>query len=208
VEPDGLEQVTADRLLEARELELASLTGLQLAAASLAGKRFTRCWFERATLTGADLRNTVLDDVTFHECDLSSAKLAGASLSEVVFRGCKLLGVDWSSVTRSLIGQPLVFEGCQLDFGIFQGMNLRASTFRDCSAREVELSGADLGEATFHGCDLDRARFAATRLVEADLTGARNYELDPRENDVRGLKVDLPEGAALLRAFGVVVEAG
>jgi fluoroquinolone resistance protein len=208
VEPDGLEQVSADRLLETVELVLASLTGLQLATASLAGKRLTRCWFERATLTGADLRRTMLDDVTFYECDLSSVKLAGASLAEVVFRGCKLLGVDWSNVTRSLIGQPLVFERCQLDFGIFQGMNLRASTFRDCSAREVELTGADLGEATFHGCDLDRARFAATRLVDADLTGARNYELDPRENDVRGLKVDLPEGAALLRSFGVVVEAG
>jgi fluoroquinolone resistance protein len=85
-------------------------------------------------------------------------------------------------------------------------MQLRRSVFRDCSAREIDLVGADIGEATFDGTNLERARFGATRLVETDLVGALGYELDPRENDVRGLRVGLPEGAALLRVFGIVVD--
>ncbi len=133
-------------------------------------------------------------------------RLDGAQLTEVAFRGCKLLGVDWSTATRSLIGQPLVFERCLLDFGVFRSANLRGSVFRDCSAREVDLVGADLGEATFEGTNLDRARFGETRLVDASLVGASNYLIDPRENDVSGLRVGLPDGAALLRVFGIVVD--
>jgi fluoroquinolone resistance protein len=159
------------------------------------------------TLAEADLSASAFDDVEFEDCDLSSVRLTGVSLGEVRFRRCKLLGVDWSSVSQSLIGNPLLFEACQLDYGVFQNMQLRRSVFRDCSAREIDLVGADIGEATFAGTNLERARFGATRLVETDLVGARGYELDPRENDVRGLRVGLPEGAALLRVFGIVVDA-
>ncbi|HEY1480010.1 MAG TPA: pentapeptide repeat-containing protein [Gaiellales bacterium] len=203
-----LDEISEQRLHDETELELGSLTGIALAGASLVGKRFTTCRFERCTLTGADLGGITLDDVELVDCDLSSVRLIDARLSDVVFRRCKLLGVDWSTVARSLIGQPYVFEECQLDFGVFRGANLRGSAFHDCSAREVDFTSSDLGNATFAGSDLDRARFATTRLVGASLVGARNYELDPRENDVRDLCVAMPEGAALLRVFGIAVEPG
>lgn len=201
-----LEPLTAERLHAGAEHELADLTGLQLASADLAGKRLTRCRVVRSTLTGADLRGSVLDEVELEDCDLSGVRLAGSNLSEVVFRRCKLLGVDWSQTTRSLIGQPLVFEGCQLDFGVFRGMPLRGSIFHDCSARECDLVGTDLTEASFAGTTLERARFGETTLAGADLTGARGYAIDPRANDVRGMRVGLPEGAALLRVFGIEVD--
>jgi uncharacterized protein YjbI with pentapeptide repeats len=198
--------ISEERLRAGGEFDQASFTGLQLGSARLAGTRFSRCRFVRTTLSEADLERATLDDVEFADCDLSSVRLGGARLTDVTFRRCKLLGVDWSTAARSLIGQPLVFERCQLDFGIFRSANLRGSAFHDCSAREVDLVGCDLGEASLRGTNLERARFGETRLVDADLTGAYGYELDPRENDVRGLRVSLPEGAALLRIFGIVVD--
>lgn len=202
----GRTPLSASDLVEGTDFELASMTGLQLAGESLVGKHFAACRIVRTVLAKANLRKTTFDDVEFEDCDLSSVRLDGASLSEVTFRRCKLLGVDWSAASQSLIGQPLVFEECQLDFGVFQNVKLRGSTFRECSAREVDFVGADLGEATFPGTSLERARFGGTRLVDADLRGARGYEVDPRENDVRGLRVGLPEGAGLLRVFGIVVD--
>ena len=204
----GLTALSASRLLEETDFELASVTGLQLTGESLMGKHFAACRIARTVLSDGNLRKTTFDDVEFEDCDLSSVRLDGASLSEVTFRRCKLLGVDWSTASQSLIGQPLVFEECQLDFGVFQNVKLRGSTFRDCSAREADFVGADIGESSFPGTNLERARFGGTRLVDADLEGARGYELDPRENDVRGLRVGLPEGAALLRVFGIVVDGG
>ena len=200
------EAITADRLRDEHEFEHASFTGLQLAGARLAGKRFRDCRFVRTTLSEAVLDRATLDEVELEDCDLSSVRLGGTGLTDVAFRRCKLLGVDWSTATRSLIGRPVVFEQCQLDFGIFRGANLRGSVFHDCSAREVDLVGCDLGEASFRGTNLERARFGETRLVDADLTGAFGYDLDPRENAVRGLRVSLPDGAALLRTFGIVVD--
>jgi fluoroquinolone resistance protein len=202
----GLTAISAARLLEETEFERASISGLQLGDADLAGKRFAGCRIVRTALAAADLRKTTFDDVSLEDCDLSSVRLDGASLSDVTFRRCKLLGVDWSGTTRSLIGQPLVFEACQLDFGVFQTMNLRRSVFRDCSAREADFVGADISQATFQGTNLERARFGGTRLVDTDLVEARGYELDPRENDVRGLRLGLPDGAALLRVFGIVID--
>ena len=204
----GRTPLSASDLLAETDFELASVTGLQLAGASLPGKHFAACRIVRTALAEANLQHSTFDDVEFEDCDLSSVRLDGASLTEVTFRRCKLLGVDWSAASQSLIGQPLVFEECQLDFGVFQNVTLRGSTFRECSAREADFVGADIGEATFPGTNLERARFGGTRLVDADLRGALGYELDPRENDVRGLRVGLLEGAALLRVFGIVVDAG
>jgi uncharacterized protein YjbI with pentapeptide repeats len=206
MELPALDELTPDALAGTRDLELVALTGHQLVGADLSGRRFRTCRLVRTTLARADLRRTTFDEVEFEDCDLSSVRLDGAQLHEVAFRGCKLLGVDWSTAARSLIGQPLVFERCQLDFGVFRSANLRGSVFRDCSAREVDLVGADLGEATFAGTNLERARFGETRLVDASLAGATGYALDPRENEVQGLKVGLPDGAELLRVFGIVVE--
>ena len=203
-----LAEVSPPELRSGTRFDLRSLTGLGLAGADLAGKTFATCLVQRCVLTKADLRNATFDETAFEDCDLSSALLGGATLTDVTFRRCKLLGVDWSGTRRSIIGAPLRFESCQLDFGVFQKLNLRGSVFRDCSAREVDLAGADLREASFTGTNLERARFGGTTLADADLVSAYAYDLDPRENDVRGLRVALPEGAALLRHFGVVVVSG
>jgi uncharacterized protein YjbI with pentapeptide repeats len=202
----ALDELAPDALESARELELVSLTGHQLAGADLRGRTFRSCRLVRTALTAADLRRTTFDEVEFEDCDLSSVRLDDAQLHEVSFRGCKLLGVDWSTATRSLIGQPLLFERCQLDFGVFRAAKLRGSVFRDCSAREVDLVGADLADADFAGTNLERARFGETRLTGASLVGATGYALDPRENEVHGLRVGLPDGAELLRVFGIAIE--
>ena len=67
------------------------------------------------------------------------------------------------------------------------------------------LVGAVFRRVRMDDADAD---LLAGSLVDADLVSALAYDLDPRENDVRGLRVALPEGAALLRHFGVVVVPG
>jgi fluoroquinolone resistance protein len=200
--------LTAEDVGAGGEYDGELLSGLRLEDASLARATFTGCRFERVALGRADLAGVAFDEVELADCDLSSATLAGAKLRDVVFRGCKLLGIDWSAIAQSPIGQPLVFERCQLDHGIFRGLNLRGSAFRDCSAREIDVTGAILTDVVFAGSDLTRARFGRTRLTGADLRGATGYAFDPRENEVRGLRVALPDAAELLRALEITVERG
>ena len=43
-------------------------------------------------------------------------------------------------------------------------------------------------------------------LARADLRGATGYAIHPGENDVRGLRVSMPDALSLLLSLGVVVE--
>jgi uncharacterized protein YjbI with pentapeptide repeats len=198
--------LAAEDVVAGGEYDGEQLTGLRLEQADLTRTAFTGCRFERVALGSADLSYAAFDEVELADCDLSSATLTGAKLRGVVFRGCKLLGVDWSAIAQSPVGQPLVFERCRLDHGIFRGLNLRGSVFRDCSAREIDVTGTILTDAVLAGSDLTRARFGGTRLTGADLREATGYAFDPRDNEVRGLQVALPDAAELLRALEITVE--
>ena len=75
---------------------------------------------------------------------------------------------------------------------------------------DVELVGADFDEATLRravvdDCSLAGARFVRADLRDADLRGARDYVIDPRETRVEGLRVDVTGALGLLAPFGVAV---
>jgi uncharacterized protein YjbI with pentapeptide repeats len=63
-----LTAVSASSLLERTDFELASVTGLQLAGASLLGKHVAACRIVRTVLAEGNLQKTTFDDVEFEDC--------------------------------------------------------------------------------------------------------------------------------------------
>lgn len=173
----------------------------------LEGAEFEGCRFDGCVLEKAVIRSCTFVDCTFTGCNLSMADLDGSRFTDCRFVDCKALAVAWSRAGAApLSTRPWDFERCRLDLGSFRDVEAASSRFADCSMREVDLAGADLRRGVLTGADLAGATFAATDLCDADLTGASGYLLDPGTNRIRGLRVDVPGAAGILRAMGVLVD--
>jgi uncharacterized protein YjbI with pentapeptide repeats len=163
---------------------------------------FERCTFRSVNLQGADLARCRFVACQFASCNLSVARVDGALLQDVAFVESKLAGLDWTTARRVSV---VSFEQCVLDRCAFLAMDLRKTVMRGCRAHEAVFAEADLSGADLRDADLTGAHFARTKLTKADLRGARGYAIDPRENDVAGLRVSMPDAVALLAALGVDV---
>ena len=142
----------------------------------------------------------------FNGCDLSVVKLTNSRFADTAFKGCKLLGVDWTlagdtGATKLPLG--VAFEDCVLNLCSFIGLPLKGVRLLRCSAHEADFSEADLSNADCRESDFTSARFVSTNLTGADFTGARNYRIDPRSARLRRARFSLPEALALLEPFGI-----
>lgn len=178
----------AELALARAELEACNSVACDLTEASPQGARLTACRFER--------------------CELALADLADASLRDVTFERCRLTGVDFGRLERDPLGLEARFEGCDLSFALFRGLDLRAFAFEGCLLPEAEFTRCDLRGVSFAGSDLARCGFADCDLRDADLRAARGYLVSPFTNRVRGMRVTLPEAVGLLAVLEVVVEWG
>ena len=168
------------------------------------GRIFEQCTFTRCDLSKSDFAKSRFIDCTFIGCDLSMIKLRGASLQHVVFKECKLLGVDFS-VCSEMLFSPW-FEQCILDHSVFAGRRMAKTHFNRCSLKGVDFEQAELNEAVFDTCDLQDAVFDRTQLRTADLTSAFNYRIDPERNDVQGARFSMDGALSLLAKYGIVIE--
>ena len=52
---------------------------------------------------------------------------------------------------------------------------------------------------------MTKSLFGNTKLVEADLSRARNYQIDPGNNNLKAAKFSLPEAMALLYSMDIEI---
>lgn len=176
--------------------------GLDLSGFDFAGKDFYRCTFQRAKLDKSRWRRARLEECVFDECDLTHMVPAEVRAHGVRFRGCKLMGVEWSATS---LDPQLSFEGCDLRYATFLGVNLRRTSFRACNAAESTFVDADLTEADFADVDLSGATFQGVTLAHADFTSARGAFFDPAKNRVKDARIGLESAALLATFFGMDV---
>lgn len=164
---------------------------------------FENCVFSGCQLSQSDLTGYEFTGCTFRLCDFSMVKLDGVVLNNVLFDQCKLLGCDFSKVSRFMF--KVRFLSTILDYTLFHKTNLKKTVFEKCSLREVIFSEADLSESTFSGCDLTDAAFDGCNLAGADLRTAMNYVIDPVKNRVKKGRYSWPGAVGLLRHLDVEI---
>ena len=198
----GLHELLAGRDL----VEDEELRGDLAEPERLEGVTFVGC-----TITGSVWAHAVVARCRFEDCTFEGVDLSGTRLPDTVLDGCRLvdvraLGTAWSSLARPTIPpDPSTWTGCRLDLGSFGGADLTGARFERCSLVEADLDGVVLRGARLDDCDLRGTRVIRADLREADLRGSHGYVLDPRDNEVAGLQVDLVGAVGLLTPFGIEV---
>jgi uncharacterized protein YjbI with pentapeptide repeats len=195
--PIGLEQLTSER-----SFENGVIAALDIGAASLAGKEFSRCKFRGLKLQEGDLSRAHFEDCELESCDLTRASVAQVLLREVTFRDCKLMGIDWSTLGSY---PAMRFEDCNLRYASFVRLGLNKIGFVRCAMVESTFLDTQLVQASFEGSDLTGARFERCTLRGASFASSQGLSLDPRSNDVKGAKVPMDAALRVAELMGLRV---
>ncbi len=190
---------------EPRRFADQRFVGLAPGELELEGAIVLGCTFVDCDLSEASFARTQLADCSFNNCEMPLVNVTGTVLQTVAFDTCRLTGVVFSAVSKLPIVPEATFKGCDLSFCSFRELDLRACSFEECRLHESDFMRCELEEVSFAGADLSRCTFQRNGLVKADLRGARGYQISPLDNNLRGMKVSLPEAIGLLAAIGVEV---
>ena len=179
--------------------------GVELEGSTLASCEFEGCRFVGCRLSESEIRACRFVDCAFVQCDLSLVRLPRSTFSACRFEDSKIMGVNWTEAQwpETRLWVPIGFARCVISHSTFMGLTLKEIRIVDCRADDVDFRESDLTKADFGGTDLSGSLFGNTNLTGADLSSARNYRIDPRENVITGAKFSLPEAISLLDGLGI-----
>ena len=185
-------------------------TTLADVCAAPAGTRFEACTFQglKTPADPADRRAQRLVGYRFEECtfkqsDLSNIDIRDAAFQDVRFEDCKLQGLRWDAA--SAMNFACAWTRCNMDFAVFEGLDLR-----HCRFVEVRMQEADLGRTLCQTLHFAHSSFPGTTWSGADCSGAdftttEELTIDPDSTRLRGAKFRADQLAGLLTKHGLVV---
>lgn len=178
--------------------------GLKLPSVCLSSKVFEECEFIGCSFSGAHFSGCKFVECTFRSSDLSNINVKGSKFREVIFEECKVIGVDWNKAewSRVAVSGQMVFKKSVVDDSSFFGLRLPKLTMEGCKVRAVDFRAGDFSESNFSYSDFAESMFGNTNLSGVDFREAVNYEIDIRDNKLKGAKFTRFEAVRLLEGFG------
>jgi fluoroquinolone resistance protein len=173
----------------------------------LVSSEFYDCVFLRCSLVESVFRKCHFVNCAFRECDLSLVRVPDSRFTSTQFENSKVVGVNWTEADwpQAGLGTPVGFLKSAISHSTFIGLSLSDMEIRDCVATDVDFREANLSRAVFAGTDLARSLFSSTDLSEADLSRARNYQIDPGQNRLEQARFSMPEAMSLLYSLDIVL---
>jgi fluoroquinolone resistance protein len=185
----------------------AAFSGAEARKAKFVNKSFEACDFERCSFVDATFQGCKFVDCTFRGCDLSNLKVPDSRFRDVSFEECKAIGISWDSAEwpRHSANARLAFRKSILNDASFFGLKLHALVIEACKVHDVDFRDGDFTESHFVDSDLKMSLFNDTCLRDADFTGAVEYDIDVRHNDVRNARFSRYEAVRLLQGLQIKV---
>lgn len=164
---------------------------------------YEQCTFTGCNFSTVNLTDFIFVDCTFKECNLSSAVVNNSAFRNVFFSHCKMLGLHFDRCNPFL--PEFGFEHCTLNFSTFYRLKLKKTKFTHCTLHECDFTETDLTLAVLEECDLAGAVFDHSTLVQADLSTAFNYSIDPELNTIKGARFSLQGLPGLLGRYEIEI---
>jgi fluoroquinolone resistance protein len=180
---------------------------LNLVDTDVSGRRFYDCHFAHCNFSAAKLIDCLFDGCSFTECNLSNAVVKRSAFREVLFKSCKLVGIDWPSAKWPSVALSglIEFDECILNGSSFFGLTLQELKMEACQVHEVDFTETDCVDASFIQSNFESSTFHQTNLTRADFTDATNYQIDVFTNRIDDATFSLPDAINLLRSLPIKV---
>ena len=163
------------------------------------------CVFLNCNFSNSDISNIQFLECEFQDCNLSSANLSQTGFQDILFKGCKMLGMQFDKCSD--FGFSIKVEDCQLNLSSFYQQKLLKTVFSKSKLQEVAFTECNLSSAIFEECDLLNALFINSDLRNADFRNAYNYTIDPETNRMKGAKFNLQSVSGLLTKYNIIIES-
>jgi len=162
------------------------------------------CTFSNCSFSSADLIDINFMECEFLHCDFSMAKIRNTAFKEVIFKGCKLLGLRFESCNPFLLSMN--FEDCQLNLSSFFEVTLTDTHFNSCQLIEVDFTSANLSNSVFSHCELSGAIFENTNSEKVDFRTAKHFNIDPNINKIKKAKFSVEGLVGLLQKYDIEIQ--
>lgn len=171
------------------------------------GEHITGSTFDRCTFVRCNLQQTLFEECTFNNCvfegcDISLIKFKSTTFNTVSINSSKAIGISWRECSNPVY---VSFKDSQISYSSFYGKKLKKMQAINCVALETDFTACDLQQANFERTDLAGAYFSDTDLTQANFAGARNYQINPNTNRIKGAKFSLPDALSLLNYLDVQI---
>jgi len=166
-------------------------------------KSFYNCTFTNCDFTGSDFSFSLLSDCVFKDSNFSLIKLAETKIHNAHFIACKVLGVDFTQVSKLIF--KIGFRESQITKCTFALLDMNESEFIDCTIYQSDFYQSKLKKSNFSDSDLKDTIFENTDLTETDFCNAKNYSINPMTNKVKNAEFTMPDAICLLDALEVKI---
>lgn len=163
---------------------------------------YESCKFTQCHAGSAGFRGLVLADCQWEGGSWVSVPIGDSlALRGVIFRNTEIRQCDFSRLNT--LGLSLSFESCKLEHVLFNELNLSKTKFLDCIFRSCDFTGTNLKGADFSNSSLDQVVFSRSNLEKADFRTARDFVINPADNQMKGARFSALNLAGLLQHWGL-----
>lgn len=180
-----------------------SFLNLSLSNETIKSKEFEECELNGCSFIDCKFEKCKFINCKFNDCILSAINPVDSCIAEIKFSKCKVIGCDWTKTSQI---QGVNFTDCQINYSNFAMLKLPKIIMINCEAKEVDFTETDLSDGSFTGTDFERSVFFKTNLTKANLKGAVNYCIDPRNNTLKKTHFSFPEALSLLSCLDIVID--
>lgn len=170
----------------------------------LRNREFLNCRFVGCLFYKSDLSGNSFEACIFENCNLSMATIVGVGLRDITFKGCKIMGVDFTKCNTLMFS--FQFENCVLDYSTFFGTKIKKTSFLSCSLKEVDFTNANLTASVFSESNLFGSIFDHSNLEKTDFRGAVNFSIEPENNRMSRAKFSPFQLEGLLHKYRLDIE--
>lgn len=165
---------------------------------------FDECIFRKCDFSSSSFINCIFTGCYFYNCDLSLIKILNTKFSDINFIDCKVIGVDWTKASwDSLVNKPIKFKNTVINSSSFYGLKLESMEVKDCEARDVDFREANLKESNFTCTDFQKSIFFNTNLTKVNFSYAQNFNIDIKNNILKGALFSRYEALTLLNGLEI-----
>jgi uncharacterized protein YjbI with pentapeptide repeats len=164
---------------------------------------FENCIFKNFDFSDAKFADTDFIESEFENCNFSLAKLENVGMKEVMFKQCKLTGIDFGRCKDFLFCTN--FKSCILDYTSFIKKKNKKSHLIDCSAKGADFTESDFSQSLLQNCDFANAVFLNTNLNGVNISTSYNFIINPETNQLKKAKFSLEGLPGLLANYGITI---
>lgn len=150
----------------------------------------------------SSLHGLSMKDIFVDSSNLTASKVSDSQLIRVVFKSCRLQGVDFSSSDLS----DVVFEDCNLDLSNFNMAALRDVVFKNCSLNDTSFVSSKQKNVVYEDCVIEKIDITDTHAQNVILASSQVYNISGIMS-LKGFTLDMDQINALAPDFATILGA-